>query len=474
MPDQDQTIVTKGDDAYTSDSDAGTDSNEYYDSESNQLKQIDCEDEFGDAKLEELVSSEGPQEILRLMLHEQVDGFMAEEVTDADDYADWIRWVSDAEQSRQAMYDSTHDIPVPLLLQQPSPDHNSSIPMLLQTVQVKNGKPDCKPTEQLASSSHHEMDIRSREIRQRIRIDTVKKDASRRFYGNYRPLNAQMRRDSFPMSLVEDVINQLGNSLWYDGSHQLCVVDVVSGEEQPKEVVSGEAEAANRGKLVQNNGERMVVKRRRPQYFDKWQQLDLVLEAQELAEFRDHELSPTESDDEEDQEMDARCIDIWKDAVCLGLLKEGVLPNTVDFEESKKARKRVSNYCWKEQRLHFKGLLVPKPEERISLVSQMHEELGHFGEQRTLAEIRRRADNYLHVLTVETDAGATMVKMKKPGKRRALTASWEGPYQFIGHADGKGDLDFEDGNRVCIIQDADGHQWERSRQDLQIYHVPPD
>jgi len=33
--------------------------------------------------------------------------------------------------------------------------------------------------------------------------------------------------------------------------------------------------------------------------------LDLVLEAQELAEFRDHELNPTEFDDEEDQEMDA-------------------------------------------------------------------------------------------------------------------------------------------------------------------------
>jgi hypothetical protein len=68
-----------------------------------------------------------------------------------------------------------------------------------------------------------------------------------------------------------------------------------------------------------------------------------VLEAHELAEFRDHELSPTESDDE-DQEMDARCIDIWKDAVCLGLLK-GVLPDTIDFEESKRTRKKVSNYC---------------------------------------------------------------------------------------------------------------------------------
>ncbi len=68
-------------------------------------------------------------------------------------------------------------------------------------------------------------------------------------------------------------------------------------------------------------------------------------------------------------------------------------------------------------------------------------------------------------------AEETMVKMKKPGKKRALTASWEGPYRFVGHADGKGNLDFEEGSRMCIIQDADGHQWERSRRDLQIYHV---
>jgi hypothetical protein len=67
-----------------------------------------------------------------------------------------------------------------------------------------------------------------------------------------------------------------------------------------------------------------------------------------------------------------------------------------------------------------------------------------------------------------------MVKMKKLGKRRALTTSWEGLYQFIGHADQKGNLDFEEGNRVCIIQDADGHQWERSRRDLQIYHTQHD
>jgi hypothetical protein len=70
--------------------------------------------------------------------------------------------------------------------------------------------------------------------------------------------------------------------------------------------------------------------------------------------------------------------------------------------------------------------------------------------------------------------GETMVKMKKPGKKKVLVASWEGPYQFIGHVDGKGNFDLEEGSRICIIQDADGHQWERSRRDLQIYHVQQD
>jgi hypothetical protein len=417
---------------------------------------------------------------------------------------------------------------------------------------------------------------------------------------------------------------------------------------------------------------------------------------------------------------------------CLRLIREGTLFDALDYHECRRIRKRASNYCWKEQKLFFNTLLVPKPEERLSLVKQMHEDLGHFGEQRTLAEIRRRyfwhnriadvkamvrgcqqcqlvrssgsirsgdeqlksilvcdlfhrvaldtvgplpetrsgnkyilvaidhyskwceakavadhgaktatrfleddlicrfgvprfvltdngeewgaefetmcrdyaihhqhtapqwpqcngmaermiktlqhsisvlaanpanmncwdehlakvqfgyrcgiqastkfspfmiltgrtprlqADNYLQALTAETDdgdgiegattqflqkmeligsihnnvlcnvehaqkqqkkvyanqrgkhlfegliAGQTMVKMKKPGKRRALSASWEGPYQFIGHTDGKGNLDFEEGSRLCIIQDGEGHQWERSRRDLQIFYIPPD
>ncbi len=44
---------------------------------------------------------------------------------------------------------------------------------------------------------------------------SVKRDGSRRFYGDYRPLNRQTRRDSFPMPLVDNVISQLGKSTWF-------------------------------------------------------------------------------------------------------------------------------------------------------------------------------------------------------------------------------------------------------------------
>jgi len=154
----------------------------------------------------------------------------------------------------------------------------------------------------------------------------------------------------------------------------------------------GDVEGAD-SKENQNLGplsDKQALKKERVRYYDRQQQLELALAAQELSEFGVLKFSFIELNDEEDREMGTRCINIWEDAICLGLLKEGILPDTIDLEESKRARKRASNYCWKEQRLYFKGLYVPKPEERMPLVIQMHEDLGHFGEQRTLAEICRR------------------------------------------------------------------------------------
>jgi hypothetical protein len=163
--------VIKDDVATTSDFDTSTDGSEHGELVSNPLRQIDHEDEFGNNELEKLVTSEGPPEILQLILQEQADGFMNEEVTDADDYADWIRWVVDAEQSRRTMCESTPDVVVTLMLQQPGLRDTSSIPMLLQAVQMKDGNSNCSTTELLKSSSHDKMGTRWREICQRIRID---------------------------------------------------------------------------------------------------------------------------------------------------------------------------------------------------------------------------------------------------------------------------------------------------------------
>jgi hypothetical protein len=109
--------------------------------------------------------------------------------------------------------------------------------------------------------------------------------------------------------------------------------------------------------------------------------------------------------------------------------------------------------------------------QKMKLVASIHENVLFNIEQaqkkQRVTYATRRGKHVFEGLV----AGETMVKMKKPGKRRALTASWEGPYLFVGHTDGKGNLEFEEGSRICIVQDADGSQWERSRRDLQIYYV---
>ncbi len=72
-------------------------SNEDSDEGSQDGGAMEDESEFGNTELEELVLSEGPQQILQLMLQDKGANFMKEEVTDDDDYADWIQWAADVE-----------------------------------------------------------------------------------------------------------------------------------------------------------------------------------------------------------------------------------------------------------------------------------------------------------------------------------------------------------------------------------------
>jgi len=91
--------------------------------------------------------------------------------------------VFDAEKSRQIMHESTHDVPVPLLLQQHCPEHDSAIPMLLQTVQVKDGDSYCEPIEKFISSNHRESGIRWKEICERIKIDIDLGECGQQLWG---------------------------------------------------------------------------------------------------------------------------------------------------------------------------------------------------------------------------------------------------------------------------------------------------
>jgi hypothetical protein len=104
----------------------------------------------------------------------------------------------------------------------------------------------------------------------------------------------------------------------------------------------------------------------------------------------EHDLQSEDLDEEEQCEADLRSSDICEDVNCLELLQGRVLPDTIDHLESKRVRKRMLNYHWQGQSLYFKGLLVPRPVDRMGLVVQMHEDLGHSGEERILSEVCKR------------------------------------------------------------------------------------
>lgn len=61
--------------------------------------------------------------------------------------------------------------------------------------------------------------------------------------------------------------------------------------------------------------------------------------------------------------------DIWKDETCMKLLNQGILLKAMNATEAKRAKKRIINYYWHDQRLYFKDLCVPKLEEKKLLIT---------------------------------------------------------------------------------------------------------
>jgi hypothetical protein len=73
------------------------------------------------------------------------------------------------------------------------------------------------------------------------------------------------------------------------------------------------------------------------------------------------------------------------------LLSGGTLDQVLnDVVEIDWAKRRLLNYHWREDMLFFKDLVVPKPKKKQVLVKNIHEEIRHFSEGRTLVKVKKR------------------------------------------------------------------------------------
>jgi hypothetical protein len=167
------------------------------------------------------------------------------------------------------------------------------------------------------------------------------------------------------------------------------MIGIVAGTDAGEEATTS-ASMEGQDEEMLEAGKEQRLRKSLGKYYNPRQQLEMVLAAQELSEMGECAVNLAIMGEGDRCGIEANAPDIWQDEICMTLLKEGMLPELVDPGEGKRVRKRAEHYCWKEQKLFFKDLYVPRPEERRSLVLQMHEDLGHTGEQRLLAEICRR------------------------------------------------------------------------------------
>ncbi len=150
--------------AISSDTDSGTEGSEYGEVFADLVRQYESEDEFGEDELAKLIEVEGPPEILQLILQGQADDFMKEEVTDGDDYADWIRWVADEEQSMRE--ERATKCTAELTSEQYLTLNTALVPTLLQVGTVGSSESEHPIATRSHPSSHKNGDARWNDISQ--------------------------------------------------------------------------------------------------------------------------------------------------------------------------------------------------------------------------------------------------------------------------------------------------------------------
>jgi hypothetical protein len=79
------------------------------------------------------------------------------------------------------------------------------------------------------------------------------------------------------------------------------------------------------------------------------------------------------------------------DVNCMKLLIGGDINAEVfDIVKKENTKRRVMNYNWHNDVLMFQDLVTPRFEEKDEIVNHIHEEIGHFSEQNTFVEVKKR------------------------------------------------------------------------------------
>ncbi len=161
------------------------------------VEQIEEASEFGNTEFEELVLQEGPEQILQLTLQDQADEFMKEEISESDDYGDWIQWVSDVEErrTRSRQVAGCTESPAVLQTHRPTKDEDFS------------GR-------SATSTECSNMSTRWEEISQKIRIDhdlgKERKQQLWKMLGSYQDVFAWSKRELGCCTMGEHSIDTQG------------------------------------------------------------------------------------------------------------------------------------------------------------------------------------------------------------------------------------------------------------------------
>ncbi|CAK9269732.1 unnamed protein product [Sphagnum jensenii] len=287
-------------------SESNSDSSEDSDEGTPSISPVENTSEFEDTEFEDLIREEGLHQILQMTMQNKADELMKEELTDDDDYADWIQWAADEEQRMQSVSEAAIAAEESVLLQMAGPLFELTKKDVVFV--WDQGRQSAFDDLKRALVQAPILEIQDDPVTQQgmgeatEKVLAVRPDQHLEWFEKLRRSSglADHHRRGFGM-------NHGGSS----DPHHLFVIDVVNAVEEVEETNRGveEIEVVEDEELDATVGERKP-KKSQVKYYNRRQQLELVLAAQELSGIRGYEVETTV----EEEGTEVKGSDIWQDA----------------------------------------------------------------------------------------------------------------------------------------------------------------